>query len=345
MRSPLGWFRRSQSKLQTTKTWHDEPEATEVPLLAGGNNPIDALIDQWRLPRKDTRAEVTARVGISLDPIYRWDALVLKEALSLPGAMQPWTASAFERLPPQFPITHFSSLVSHGDHAHQNIERTAEFLGASLGPATVGKRWNTLVARWRSGIAEISLTVWPPEWQSGMPSNSAEDRNPRLRTACRVYATSSFRLRLSEREKAWVAGLEPLIFDGEVGSARNAIPGTEAPNETQLEYVRDPENWADGRHCTLGVPSDDKALIVVSNQLFVIPADAIIRLEVIRMTPAKGGGGSTLAALCRTAAPAVDGQSIFLAQHADPDGLTAFAQHLGRRLGAPVEISPYYPDC
>jgi hypothetical protein len=36
---------------------------------------------------------------------------------------------------------------------------------------------------------------------------------------------------------------------------------------------------------------------------------------------------------------------MFVAQHSDPDGMTALGQELGNRLGCSVEISPYYPDC
>lgn len=142
-----------------------------------------------------------------------------------------------------------------------------------------------------------------------------------------------------------MTGFRPLTFDGQVGTASMARAGTMAPDETKLEYARNPKHLVDDRQAALGLSADGEALIVVSNQLFVIQRGAVLRLEVGRLTPAKGGGGSTLYALCRSEAPDMDGQSVFLAQSSNPDGLNAFASDLGVRLGCPVEIGPYYPDC
>lgn len=339
------FLRRTQAALVPLTPWPDGPEPAKVAVLPGDPNPILRLADRWRLPRHETRMEVAVRLGIAADPIYGWPALVLADADPLPGALAPWTASAFERIPPQFPITRFTALAWFEDDAHANLRRTADHIAASLGPAPIGQRWNTVVAAWRAGLAEISLTAWPPEWQSHGLSNPSEDREPRLRTACHVTVTTGFRLSLSERERDWVRGFQPLRFEGDVGTARMARAGRLAPGETELEYVRDPENLVDERQRTLGLSVDGEALVVVSDQLFVMPRIDILRLEVIRMTPAKGGGGSSLHAHCRTRAPGADDQSVFLAQHGDPDGMTALGRDIAIRLGCPVEISPYFPDC
>ncbi|WP_182083894.1 hypothetical protein [Aureimonas sp. ME7] len=338
-------FRRPQDALPPPTSQLDAPTPAEVPGLPNGANPILRLAARWRLPLEETRMEVVARLGVLPDPIYGWPALVLADAEPLPGALAPWTASAFERIAPQFPITRFTGLAWFEDDAHANLGRTADHLAASLGPASIGRRWNTLVAAWRAGLVEVSLTAWPPEWQSDLPRGEAEAREPRLRTACHVTLTTGFRLRLGEREREWVTGFRPLSIDGDVGTARMARAGRHAPGETELEYVRDPEDLVEDRQRTLGLSRDGEALIVVSDQLFVMPRTDILRLSVIRMTPAKGGGGSSLHAHCRTSAPGADDQSVFLAQNSDPDGMSAFGRYLGDRLGCPVEISPYYPDC
>ncbi|WP_416356539.1 hypothetical protein ACLNGM_21725 [Aureimonas phyllosphaerae] len=308
-------------------------------------NPILRLADAWRLPRQETRVVVEARCGVRPDPIYRWPALVLTDAEPLPGALAPWTASASERIPSQFPITRFTALVWFEDDAHANLRRVADHLTASLGPATVGRRWNTVAAAWRSGLAEVSLVAWPPSWQSHGLQNPSEDREPRLKTACHVTLRTGFRLPLSEKERDWVRGFRLLAIDGHVGTARMAGAGRFAPGETELEYVRDPEDLVEDRQRMLGLSADGEALIVVSDQLYVIPRIEILCFEVIRLTPAKGGGGSSIHAHCRTLALGADDQSIFLAQHADPDGMTALGQDLGERLGCSVKVSPYAPDC
>ena len=287
----------------------DDAAPTEVELSPDGTNPILRLADDWRLPRHETRMEVLARYGILPDPIYEWPALVLLDAKTLPGALAPWTATAFERIPPQFPITRFTTLVWFEDDANENIRRTTDHLTASLGPAPVVRQRNTIVAKWRSGQAEVLLTAWPPGWQSRNLQNPSEDREPRLRTACHVTLTTGFCLGLSETEREWVRGFRPIAIDGNVGNARMAQAGLHAPGETELEYVRDPEDLVKDRQRTLGLSRDGQALIVVSDQLYVIPRTDILHLEVIRMTPAKGGGGSSLHAHCRTKASGADDQS------------------------------------
>ncbi len=63
--------------------------------------------------------------------------------------------------------------------------------------------------------------------------------------------TTGFRLGLSETEREWVKGFRPIAIDGNVGTARMARAGRHAPGETELEYVRDPEDLVEDRLRTL----------------------------------------------------------------------------------------------
>lgn len=340
MRFLKSLWRRVEAELPAA----EGPPPTTLDSLADGGNPIHRLIDEMRLPRHELRRDVERRLGTRPHPFYRSDVIVLDEAIALPGAMAPWTARSDPGIPPQFPITRFSALIWFEDDAHANLRRTADHLERRLGAARIGKQWNTLVATWQSGVAEVGLIAWPSEWQSRGLQNDAEDREPRLRFACHVNVTTGFRLPLSERERDWVAGLQPIRFEGSVGTARMARAGTSAPYDTELEYARDPEAFASAWQGSLGLSPGDEALIVVSNQLFVVPRGSVLGLEVLRLTPAKGGGGSSLLARCRTQAAGRDTQSIFLAQASDPDGMTGLGHELARRLGCPVEIGAYFPD-
>ncbi|RYF31247.1 MAG: hypothetical protein EOO23_03145 [Comamonadaceae bacterium] len=320
------------------------PQPTILAPLPNGANPIHRFIDDMRLPREEHRRDLELRLGVRPDPIYRSDAVIFDAAIGIPGAMAPWIARSDAGMPPQFPITRFSALTWFQDDAHANLDRTARYLEAWFGPAEIGKQWNTLIATWRSGIAEVGLIAWPPAWQSGDLRNDAEDRQPRLRTACHVNVATGFCLSMSERERDWVAGFQPIAFDGSVGTARMARAGTSAPYDTALEYARAPETLAASWQGSLGLSFGDEALIIVSDQLFVVPRESIIELEVLRLTPAKGGGGSSLHARCRTQAKARDAQTLFLAQASDPDGMNGLGRQLAARLGCPVEIGPYFPD-
>jgi hypothetical protein len=333
-------WRRVEAKLPDT----EGPPPTILAPLPGGGNPIHRLVDDMRLPRYELRRDVERRLGIRPDPVYRSDAVVFDAATAMPGAMVPWTARSDPAIPPQFPITRFSALTWFKDDAHANLRCTAEHLERWLGPARIGKQWNTLVATWRSGVAEVGLIAWPPQWQSRDLQNDAEDREPRLRSACHINVATGFRLPLSKGERDWAAGFRPMSFEGSVGTARMAKAGTSAPYETELEYARDPGTFDSSWQGALGLSAGDEALMVVSNQLFVVPRESVLGLEIIRLTPAKGGGGSSLHARCRTQAKGRDAQKLFLAQASDPDGMNELGRELASRLGCPLEIGPYFPD-
>jgi hypothetical protein len=312
--------------------------------LPSNENPIHRLVDDMGLPRHELRGDIERRIGIRPDPFYRTVTVVFDAANAMPGAMAPWTARSDPGIPPQFPITRFSALTWFDDDAKVNLRLTAQHLEKWLGPARIGKQWNTLVATWQSGMAEVSLIAWPPEWQSRDLQNDAEDREPRLRSSCHVNVATGFRLPLSEEERDWIATFRPMPFEGSVGTARMGKAGTSAPYDTELEYARDPETFASSWQGSLGLSAGDEALIIVSKQLFVVPRGSVLGLEVLRLTPAKGGGGSSLHVLCRTQAAGRNAQRLFLAQASAPDGMNGLGHELASRLGCPVEIGPYFPD-
>ncbi len=347
MRDPFKWLRGMRRRDQTTeiRPWPEGPDTVVLEVPPGHSNPIIKLVDDWRLPRTETRSLVIQRVGISSDPFYRGGTLLLPEAVALPGTMSTWSASAFEGIPPQFPISRFSTLIWFNDDAHRNLRRTAEYLSERLGDAQSGQRWNTLVASWKCGLAEIDLMSFPPEWQSSNLQNEAHDREPRLRTACRVNVATGLVLPPNAEERDWIESFQPIRFkEGLVGMAREVLVGTSAPFETEMEYVRDASNLRIGARATVGFSANCEALILMSNQLYVLPRTKLIRFDVARLTPAKGGGGATLHAHCQTEAPGIEYRPVLVAQSSDPDGMNSIADELGERFSCPVEIGPYYPD-
>jgi hypothetical protein len=320
------------------------PGATLLELLADGSNPIHELIDHWRLPRCEKRAQVAARAGVERDPLYLRPSILLPEAMSLPGAMTPWSANAFAGIPPQFPIGHFQSHVWFEDDAHVNVLRTADHIAAHLGPVTVGRRWNMFECTWICGRAELRLVAFPSEWQTHHLRNEVHEREPRLQYACRVSVVTGAVQPLSIEEKAWVASFRPLHFKGTVGSARIPAVGVPPPSETEMEYARDASSLPPDTQSALGLSADNEALIVISHQLFVMDRRDIMLIEVQRLTPARGSGGSLLYAHCRTEAPDTQSRTITLGHSRETDGLNELAEELGRLLRCPVEIGLAYPD-
>lgn len=95
----LGGLTRRTPSIED-KAWPDDPNPLVLDNLQGQPNPILKLINEWRLPRTETRSQVIKRVGITYDPFYRGETLLLPEAIALPGTMSAWSASAFEGIPP-----------------------------------------------------------------------------------------------------------------------------------------------------------------------------------------------------------------------------------------------------
>lgn len=318
----------------------DEPQPLVLPGALGAENPITALLARWRLPLAERRSAIEARCGIEPDPIYGNPTVLLPSAVQLPGAMRPWSAYVSDRIAPQFPVTQFSGLVAFEDDSGANLRATVHYIAQSLGAAPIGQRWNTMVATWRSDMAAISLTVWPKHLQNGHADIPAEKRHPRLAHACHVQVATGFCLLLTDAEREWVETsrlLRPL-------ATSSAVPSANAPHESELEYARRPA-LGTRLEPSLRISGDNDALVMIANQLLVIPRTSIRRLEVFRLTPAKGAGGAWLKAICDSAAPNPEGQSLFLAEHAKPDGLNGFARNLASQLGCALKIGEAYPDC
>lgn len=319
------------------------PQPARLPFDADGN-PLHRLFDMWQLPWREPRAIVEAREGIRRDPLYDDDAMFVRDAAQPPGVLQPWNAGVFERYVPTLPIARFSAIAWLCDDAAANLHRIAAHVAQWIGPAPIGPEYNTDVCRWRAGTAALQLMTWPPERQSHGLSNDAYDRQPRLRTAVRLTATTGFRLPLAAHEDAWVRAFRPIARVAPQRTVtRDRIADT-APGETELEYARTPGNHLARTADRIGYPPDLAALIVCTHQLFVIPREDVLGFSVTRMHRAKGPGGSSLHVRCRTPCPGVPDKTLFLTQSSDPEGVTSLGKALAKTFDRPCDVSPLYAD-
>lgn len=319
------------------------PQPARLPLDADGN-PLHRLFDAWRLPWREPRATVEAREGIGHDPLYGDDALFVRDAVQPPGVLQPWHAGVFERHAPTLPITRFGAIAWVGDDAAANLRQTADYVARWIGPAPIGPEHNTDVCRWQAGAAMVQLMTWPPERQYSGLSNDAHDREPRLRTAVRLTATTGFRLPLTAQEEGWLRAFRPVAtVDPQRTVALDRFVDT-APGETELEYARTPGDQLPRIANRIGFPPDLAALIFCTHQLFVVPRDDVLGFAVTRLHRAKGPGGSSLHVRCRTPCPGVSDKTLFLTQASDPDGVTPLGEALAKAFDRPCDISPLYAD-
>ncbi len=323
---------------------HAGPEPARLAALPDGTNPLHRLLDDLGLPWREPRAVVETRCGIEVDPFHRRDAVFLRDAVRPPGFLEPWRVDVSERYAPDLPVVRFGGMAWSEDDATGNLRRHAAFFAERLGPAPIGREWNTLVCGWRSGAASLRLTAWPPAWQSPELRNDAHQREPRLRTAVHVTLLTGFRLPLSSHEERWMAEFQSIAEVAPLGPLYGADVTDTAPSDVEVEYARDPGMYLPAVRRRVGRSPDAEALILCTHQLFVVAREDVLGFEVIRLLPAKGGGGSTLMVRCRTSCPGVAFKTLRVTDHSDPDGAIALGNELAAVFDRPCEVGPYFDD-
>ena len=343
----MNWLSRLRRSVATKLPAVGNPPGPAPSLLSFASddtNPIHRLLDDMNLPWRVPRGDLETGIGVTQDPFYRNPALFLSSAVPPPGFLQPWQAAVFERYAPDMPVVRFTGRSWFADSAATNIERTAEFFAERLGPASTGQQYNTLACRWQAGTASLQLQCWPPAWQSPDLRNDAYAREPRLATACHVTLLTGFRLPLSAEEEGWVEAFRPIADTRPFSTVPASKLAAAAPGETEVEYARDPARHLSTVQNRVGCPPGREALILCTSQLFVLRADDVLGFEVLRLLPAKGGGGSTLLVRCRTSCKGVAYKTLHIAQHDDPDGMVPLGHELAGLFEKPCEVSGYFHD-
>lgn len=320
------------------------PQRVRLTRDPGQPNPLHALLDDLGLPWREPRAAVEARFGVREDTFYQRGVVAFEEATRPPGFLSPWQTDVFERYAPDMPVVRFSGLVWFGDDAGDNLDRTADWFARRLGPALIGQQYNTLVCGWQSGAASLELQAWPPAWQSSDRRNDAHAREPRLVTACHVSMLTGFRRPLSAEEEVWLSGFRPVATTRAILRSASTDIGEMAPGDTEVEYARDPGHWLPTVQGLVGLSDGPEALILCTHQLFVVAAADILGFEVLRLLPAKGGGGSTLMVRCRTTCPGIPYKTLHVVQAHDPDEVTSLGHRLAAVFDRPCEVGPYFDD-
>ena len=286
----------------------------------------------WLTPR----SELVAKYGVSQHPAYEWPVIQLNDATQgLSELTSPIWARAWGDECPIYPATEWSAETSLGDDSHLNIERTAAEIAATLGDAAIYPVNNTLSCTWMDGSARVQLMAWPPEMQRHyLGPNSAHERDPRLVTACHVTIHTGWLPNPSEKELEWLQTFQPL-FD--LDKARSSSFRLEPPPESYLPVIRarTSDFQTQGK---LGLSADHAAIILETRRLFLIPKHNSPKLELQRILPARGPGGSQIDLTFDVASATRKGEMLF--HHSDIDGLNTVAQTVSDALGVELSIRP-----
>jgi hypothetical protein len=302
------------------------------------NNPIRAMLAAASMPWLMPRKQLVERYGVSRHPAYDHDVIEVATATPLfKNLLWPLSAQVSKRFSPHLPATYFSSATYFGEHSRENLQRTTKQLEPALGPAYIVERYNTVRCEWISGAASLRLTVWPLDLQDGRAhDNPSHKREPRLVTACHVDIDTGFRLRATDAERAWIKSFVPV---SQIHFTSNAA------NEFDLEYVREPVAGLDTIAGHVGISGDGDALMFAQSQLYIVPMIDVLRFDVHRMTPAKGGGGSWLSVECRTQCESISHKSLHISQAPGADDLNELAATLAGLTKKPFTLGDYQPDC
>ena len=310
-------------------------------------DPVQDWLDLARLPWRATRGDLAARYGVRSDNPYRWDVVPLDvRPPPLRGMLWPFGFQAFAQFSPAMPPVTLSTQVSVGDDAEANIRSAVADLAPYLGAKAIEDANNTRRVEWRSGDASVTLMVWPPKKQAGpRPANPAQDRDPRLVTACSVTVRTGWRPLLSPRERIWLDGFAPM------GRTRNWVPaqpgaaiGQTVLAETLLEFARELPGDRVQFRGSFGISADGAALIVCADALWLVPLAQVEAFEVRRRLPAKFSGGSILSAQCATGYDACPMKRVPVAEGERADDLTEIATTLAAATGKPLKLGDYDDD-
>lgn len=321
------------------------PRRLAVPL--GGVNPLQAWLDEREFPWRDSLGQLIDRFGMKTHPAYQWDMVAVPCPLPLQGLIFPLAAQAFSNNNRHVPPDRFSAEIWLNDDPLTNLRYVADIISPLLGPAPLGcMASNAIGCRWQAGPASLSLTSFPPAMQSFYAGNNpSHERDPRLKTACHLSLEPGYRQPLSPQERGWLdsfVDIMPVTGKAvhDLLALRDASPGAGA-----APFVREPVAACAPLLGRIGQSADGEGLIVCAGNLLLIPLRRVIGVRVMKLTKAKGPGGSWLNLTYHADDLGQEAPSLWLCAGSGPDDMDDLAIHLGQAIGKPVEIEPAYADC
>ncbi|WP_293676268.1 hypothetical protein [uncultured Phenylobacterium sp.] len=305
--------------------WTGPPDAT----------PIHAWLDAAGFPWRASRAELARRYGVAPDPAYGGDYVkVPTEPPLLPGLFRPLAAHWRDEISTRLPAIEFHGALNVGGDARANLKAAAAQLAPMFGRERIAPINNTIEAEWRFGPASVRLTAWPRDLQGPYEAAiDAETRDPRLEGACHLRVNTGFSPPLSAQEREWVNTFVPLFEDAPRFTPQQIRDS--AASELLLEFARPLPPSADVLNGRLGRSADGAGLVLCVGYLFVAPMADVVRLELERVRPGRGGGWEALSLAIRSGDQI---KALHVASGMYQSALEADARDLARRLDRPFAL-------
>lgn len=244
---------------------------------------------------------------------------------------------------PSEPATEFSGVSYVTDNAAESLRRNVDQLRPFLGKGTALITSNSLGHRWVHGAASVELPRGRPKCNEGQRSTPSYEKEPRLRAGCWIGIVTGFRPLVSDTEIAQLMAFEPVarIREEWLGAAP---PFPRSGLQYELEFTRATDPAFD--HCSgwIGCSPDRTAFIFYNRDLYLIPMEAVIQLEVERVLPAKGSGGSSLRVQCRCHDAGQQTKTLTICSANGADDLDELAATVSRAIAKPLVRLPHVYD-
>jgi hypothetical protein len=300
---------------------------------------LQRYLDAIGVPWRETYAALVDRYGISGDCTDGSDVVSIETVRPfVRGMLYPLQLRAGDHREPNAPVGKFETNVSYGLGASENLRQAVLLLQPVLGTGTPRDYADGHV--WRFGRSYVDLE----RGHDPAPDGTDFERQlqvARLEASCRLTIVNGWRRALDAADRAAVSGFVP-IFQFDEGLQQTAIFNPILMD--QWAYLREPDAEQAGLYRWLGWSGDRATLIVFNTQFYMIPVDDILSLEVTRIVPARGAGGSSLHLTCRSQRGDGAQRWLEVATGSDPDQLTEPAQRIADAIGKPVTLRPYEAD-
>jgi hypothetical protein len=309
------------------------------------SNPLHANLNREGFPWQLTRLELAAKFAIRKHPAYNWDVIeIASDRPLVDNLLWPLSAQAFPQFSPNVPAAQFSGVSYVSDDARENLRAVVSQLQPILGPGKATSVSNCIGHRWSFDEGSVELHAWPPELQWGPSNNPAHKREPRLKTGCHVQIDTGFRQPVSIQERAWVESFVPIarLSERAMSSENAHFAGTP---QHELEFIwRAEPNFGNTRG-SIGCSADRSVLIFHAAELYIVRIADIRQFRLVRVVPAKGGGGSWLQVDCSCEYDRQRTKSLTICAGRGADDLTDLGTMIADGVGKPLEVLPYEYDC
>ena len=307
----------------------------------------DADGDAWRLQRhldaigvpwRDSHASLVERFGIVPDADSA-PASVIRITSARPfmrGMLYPLQVRAGSHVEPDVPAGIFETRVSFALGAEGNLRQAVLLLQPILGNGEAQDDGGHI---WRHGRSYVEIERGDDRGQPDQGQGSARD--PRLRAACLLTIHNVLRRSPDRADLEALSRFMPILqFDQGLQHTLVYKPSL----MDQWDYLREPGPEHAHLYRWVGWSGDRSTLIVFNNELFLIPVDDVISVNVTRLLPARGGGGSTMYLVCRSQRSDGGKRWIEVANASRADDLSEPAACIAQAIGRPLELRPYEMD-